>query len=325
MSVMLALLLLSPLPVLQDEFDPNYTAQYNRYIEITQMTDPAAKATALMDQFESGVDDRIFEFVLGGIPIAIQETVTSGNYDAVYPRADRYGELYPEGLFTAQALALDAAARAGNSAMIAKYGEPIYAEMPNPQIALLLTQAFGQVDNETKMIHYARITIDSGAFPLPDIFNIAYAVLQYDVREVQTADAVALTRKIRSDVSSAPQGLSAGDWKTVQVFMLDLIGRTEFEAQRYREALASFDEILELSPRSDKAWFLKGNAMLQIGARPNDAALALAKAVVIDGNYTGQARSLLESIAASNAPPGASAVNQYIQEKLGQARRELGQ
>lgn len=323
MSLMLALLLLSPLPA--QEFDPDYTTQYNRYIETTQMTDPAAKATAFMDQFESGVDDRILEFVLGGIPVAIQETVTAGNYDAVYPRADRYGELYPDGLFTAQALALDAAARAGNSAMIAKYGEPVYAEMPNPQIALLLTQAFGQLNNETKMIRYARITIDSGAFPLPDIFNIAYAVLQYDVREGQTDGAVGLARKIRADVTGAPQGLSAGDWKTVQVFMLDLIGRNDFEAQRYREALASFDEILELSGRSDKAWFLKGNTMLQIGARPNDAALALAKAVVIDGNYAGQARSLLESIAASNAPPGASAVNQYIQEKLGQARRELGQ
>lgn len=324
MSLMLALLLLSPLAAPQ-EFDPDYTEQYNRYIETTQMADPAAKATALMDQFESGVDERIFDFVLGGIPVAIQETINAGNYDAVYSRADRYGELYPDGLFTAEALGLDAAARAGNSEMIVKYGEPVYAEMPNPQIALLLTQAFGQLNNEPKMIHYARITIDSGAFPLPDIFNIAYAVLQYDVREGETDGAVALARNIRSDVTSAPEGLSADDWKTVQVFMLDLIGRNDFEAQRYRAALPSFDEILRLSPRNDKAWYLKGNTMLRTGALPNDAALALAKAVVIDGNYARQARNLLESIAQSNAPPGASAVDQYIEGKLSQARRELGQ
>jgi tetratricopeptide (TPR) repeat protein len=323
MSLMLALLLLSPLSAPQ-EFDPDYTAQFNHYNEIGEMPDPAAKASAYMDMLEAGVDDRLYEFVVGGSAGAIQETVNAGNFDAVYPLADRYGELYPDGLFTSQALGLDAAARDGNSAMIAKYGEPVYGEMPNPQIALLLTQAFGQLKNESKMIHYARITIDSGAFPLSDIFNIAYTVLQYDVREGQTPDAVALARKIRSDVTSAPQGLSANDWNSVQVFMLDLIGRTDFEAKRYREALASFDEILELSPRSDKAWYLKGNTMLQIGSRPNDAALALAKAVVIDGNYAGQARSLLESIAASNAPPGASAVDQYVQEKLGQARREVG-
>lgn len=329
MSLILALLLASPLPAQQvDDPEAEYREQYVRYGEISQMTEPDAQAEAYLDFLEGGIDDRLLDFVVGGIVKDIQTLTEARNYDPVFTHADRFGDVHPSALLTAQALAFNAAAMAGDSEKIIKYGEPIYKQAPDsesaPQIALLLTQAYGQLNNEAKMIEYGQITLDSGAFPLEDVWNIHYTILRDHVQNDRDAEAVKMAREFRAGLTSAPDGVSAADWNTIQVYLLDLIGRSDFEGKRFREALSSFDAILAIDGKSDKAWFLKGNAMLQTGASPDAASVALAKSVVLEGNYSAQARDLLEKTAATNAPPGTAAVNQYVQQKLTQARRELG-
>jgi len=322
MSVILALLLLLPLPALQDDPDAAYREDYADYTEIAAMRDPAAQATAYLDFLEEGFDDRLLSAVIPGVQQALVGVTQAGNYDAVYPLADRLAALHPDSVTAARALGLEAAAMAGNSEQIVKYGEPFYQTNPSPQIALLLTRAFGQLGNEPKMLEYGQIALDSGEFPIADIWSIAYALLQNHDRNGRTTQAVDVARQLRSGVRTAPEGVSAGDWNGIQVYLLDLIARNDYEAKRYREALTSYDAVLTIQPCNQKALYFKGNAMLQTGSSVNEATRALAKAAVLDGSYATPARELLESTYARNAPGGAA--GRFVNDALNEARREPG-
>jgi len=322
MSVMLALMLLLPLPAAQDDPEAVYREQYANYGDISQMTDLNAQATAYLEFFEGGIDERLIGPVLTGVIQDLTGLTAAGSFDAVYPLADRLASLYPDAGVQAGALALEAAAQAGNSEQIVKYGEPFYERNPSPQIALMLAGAHSQLGHQDDVLKYGKIALESGEFPIRDLFSVAYSMLQDHDRAGREDEAFRLAKEIRAGVTSAPEGVSAQDWKMVQIYMLDLIGRSDFRAGRYSDALKSFDAILALDDHHDKSWYFKGNSMLQMGASVNEACQALANAVVLDGNYSDPARQLLESTYASNAP-GATAT-QYVNQALTQARRDMG-
>jgi len=326
MSIALALLLLLPLPAVQEE-SPDTLKQredYATYTEISEMTDPAARATAYMDFLEEGPHATLVDFVVGNALQDLQALTEAGNYDAVYPRADRIAALRPEHAATAGALALNAAAIAGHSEMIVKHGEPYYQANPSPQIALILARAFNELDNQARMREYGQVAVSSGEFPMAETWGISFEILRDHDGNGRKPQAVAIARDLRSGLRSAPEGVDAATWRDIQIYLLDLIGTSDFQAERWREALASFDAILALDGRNDKAWYFRGNSMLQLRTGVNDASVALGKAVVLNGSYATPARTLLDRTAASNAPPGAAAVSQFVERILAQARRELG-
>lgn len=324
MSVVLALLLLPLLPA--QEEDPRvveYREHHLRYQEIAGMEDPLARLNAALDFLEEGVTDysSLDQYVAQVALMGLQGVTGAGNFDAVYPAADRLAELYPDYSAQAGVAALQAALMADDSEQIVRYGEPFYETTPSPQIALYLARAYDQLDNRPKMLEYARIVLDSGEFPLADVFGLAYTVLQEDERNGRNEDAVELAREIRADVPSAPAGVSAADWNSIQIYLLGLIGRNDFQAQRFRQALASYNEIVELDPCNGGAWYFKGNSMLQVGERPVEASRALARAVLIEGNYTAPARELLENTATVNGP--GAAAQTFINDRLGEARPQV--
>jgi tetratricopeptide (TPR) repeat protein len=322
LAMTLAMILATP-GVQQVDPDLEYREQFAEYTEIAELTDQAAQATAYLDFLEGGIDDRLLGGVVNGIIQDLAGLTQASRFDEVYSGADRLASLRPEFQLQAGALALEAAAMQGNSEQIIKYGEPFYQTNPSPQVALLLTRSYGDLQNPARMLEYGQIVLDSGAYPLEEIWNIAYLILQEHARNGREESAVTLARRLRRELTQAPQGVSGADWNSIQVYMLDLIGRSDFQAERWREALANFDAILALDARNGKAWYFKGNAMLRT-ANPvvNDAALALAKATVLQGNYAQPARSLLETTAASNAP--GAAATRYVNDKIAQARSELG-
>ena len=322
MSVTLALLLLLSPVVPQDDPDSAYREDYADYTEIFAMTDPAAQTLAYLDFLEEGFDERLLEFVISGTKQGLANLTQAGNQDAVYALADRLATLHPDAAADAGALALDAAATSGNAEQIAKYGEPFYEAMPSSQIALLLTRAHGQLQNQAKMIEYGRIVLDSGDYPIADVWTIAYEIIQDDEGAGRTLQAVTLARGLRTGVTNVPSGMTRADWNSVQVYLLDLIARADFDGGRYPTALVSFDAILDLQPRNDKAWYFKGNAMLQLGSSINEATQALAKAAVLEGNYAAPANDLLVSTFSRNAP--GDTATRYVNDALAEARRQLG-
>lgn len=325
MSVTLALLLMLPSAVLQEappDPDAAYREDYADYTEISQMTDPAAQCEAYLNFLDEGPDERLLEFVASGTLQCMNALSAAGSYDAVYAIADRLAMAHPPSAGLAGAIALDAAAKAGNSEMVVKYGEPYYEANPDPEIARILSQSFAQLGNQDKMVEYGHIVVDSDKFPIGDIWPIVFQVIQDDDSSGNKAEAVELARSFRSAVAAAPSDVTEEDWNGIQVYLLDMIARDDFDAGRYGAALPSFDAILALQPRNDKAHYFKGNAMLQSGGSVNQATQELAKAAVLEGNYSGPAMTLLQSTFASNAP-GATA-DRYVQEALATARRELG-
>jgi hypothetical protein len=158
MHVTLLMVLLLPMAGWQEpDVEADYRADYAKFTDISNLADPAERATQFMDFQEEGYDERLAEFVPGGIQNALIALMEAQRADEVYPLADRWDT--QTGTNTGAAIALQAAATAQNPEMIVKYGEPIYVENPVVDIAEILAENYHGLDNNEKYLEYANIVI----------------------------------------------------------------------------------------------------------------------------------------------------------------------
>ncbi len=317
MSATLLLLLLLPLPTQQPVEDPEakYRAEYAKYTELAQMTDAAAQAEAYLAFLEEGFDERLLGGVLQGIQNDLAALTSAGETAKVYELADAWSAQGTGGI-QATALAFTAAAGAGDSANIVKYGEPIYEVNPDPQIALTLANAYAQVGNDAKVMEYGTISIDN--LELADTWSLAYAILGQHDGAGRLGQAAAMARRLQQGVRSAPSGVSASQWGEIQLYLQDTIARNQFTAERWPQAMAEWRKLLSMSPRSDKAYYFIAECLLKTN-EINDSMTSYAKAYLLDGGYSARSYDMLETIYKANTGGRTEGMDDVIER----ARREL--
>ena len=319
MSATLLLLLLLPLPAQQqptEDPEAKYRAEYAKYTELSQMTDAAAQAEAYLAFLEEGFDERLLGGVLQGIQNDLAALTSAGETAKVYELADAWSAQGTGGI-QATALAFTAAAGAGDSANIVKYGEPIYEVNPDPQIALTLANAYAQVGNDGKVMEYGTISIDN--LELADTWSLAYAILgQHDAAN-RLGQAAAMARRLQQGLRSAPSGVSAAQWGEIQLYLQDTVARNQFAAERWPQALQEWRRVLNMSPRSDKAYYYIAECLL----KTNEVASAMnnfAKAYLLNGGYSARGYDMLETIYKANTGGRTQGMDDVIEA----ARRQLG-
>lgn len=318
MSATLLLLLLLPLPLQQQTEDPEakYRAEYAKYVELGQITDAAAQAEAYLAFLDEGFDERLLGGVLQGIQNDLTALTQEGNTAKVYELAEAWSAQGSGGI-QATALAFTAAASAGDSANIVKYGEPIYEVNPDPQIALTLANSYSQLGNDAKVLEYGTISIDN--LELSETWSLAYAILGQHDAAGRLGQAATMAGKIQAGLRSAPAGVPAGQWGEIQLYLQDTIARNQFEAGRWPQAMQEWNKVLGMSPRSDKAYYYIAECLLKTN-EVADAMNAYAKSYLLDGGYSARSYGMLETIYKANTGGRTQGMDDVIER----ARRELG-
>ena len=309
------LLLLVLLPIQQADPEEAYRREYTEFTAITKLTDPATQAERYLAFIDKGYDPRLEGGIIQGLQNAVTALVQAQLFDKVYELADKWvaarsGDLQPI------ALGWQAAAVAGNNQATVKYGEKLYSAEAIPEVALSLANAYLATGNDAKLRQYGEIVIDSQ--PIEQTWSIAYSLVGQHESAGRFNQAAQLARTIQSGLSSAPEGVSATEWRQIRTYLQETVGRAAYEAGRYGAALQGFNAVLRLNSRNDKAYYYIGESLLktnEIAAAMN----AFAKSYLLNGGYSARSRGMLETIYRANHGGNLTGLDDIIST----ARREL--
>ena len=315
MYATLLLLLILPLPLGQTDAEEAYRQQYQKYTQISELADPSEQAEQYLAFLAEGFDEQLLSAVLQGMQGALQALTQAQNYDAVYDFADRWFEQRNE--LQPIALALEASMAASDPERIVSYGERFYESQAVPQVALVLAQSFSQIGNEGKVRQYGEIAIDN--FPIDQTWNIAYGLVgQYEAGE-QWSDAAAMAKKIKSGLSSAPEGVSASEWNDIQHYLQITIAGAAYESSQWQQAIDEYSALLSMDPRNDEAYYFIGQSELKL-ERVANSMNSFAKSYVLNGGYSQAAYDMLRTIYGANTGGNLQGMDNVVSD----ARREIG-
>ena len=300
MHATLLMVLLLPMAGWQEnEIEAAYRVDYARFTDISDVADAAERATQFMDFVDEGFDDRLAEFVQGGIQNALIELTETQRSDEVFPRADRWDA--QTGANTGGAIALQAAAMAQNSEMIVKYGQPIYAENPVVDIAEILAVNYSALGNNDRFLEYANIVIVERG--VADSFDFSYNIFQQELIAENWDEAADWARRLMA-LGSAPDGVSAAEWRNMGVEFQRTIAQAEYEGGRWQAAIREYRTLSGLN-RDQRAisnfYMCRSYFELDGAANVNLAMQRCADAAVLnDTTYSAGAQAMAEGIYGTN-------------------------
>ncbi len=296
MHVTLLMVLLLPMAGWQEpDVEAAYRADYAKFTDISNVADPADRATQFMDFQDAGFDERLAEYVPGGIQNALIELTEAQRADDVYPLADRWDT--QTGTNTGTAIALQAAAMAQNSEMIVKYGQTVYAENPVVDIAEILAVNYSALGNNDKFLEYANIVIVERG--VADSFDFSYNIFQQELIAENWDEAADWARRLMA-LGSAPDGVSAAEWRTMGVEFQRTIASAEYEGGRWEAAIREYRTLSGLN-RDQRAIsnFYMGRSYFELGGAAN-VNLAMERfadaAVLNDLTYSDPAGTMVREI-----------------------------
>ncbi len=300
MHATLLMVLLLPMAGWQEpDVEAAYRVDHAKYTDISNVADPADRAAQFMDFQDEGFDDRL----AGSVPVDIQnaliELVDAQQSDAVYALADRWDT--QTGSNTGAAIALQAAVNAQNSEMIVKYGEIIYAENPVVEIARRLADNYFALDNNEKYLEYANIVIEDQGVAAS--FGFSFNIFEQERIAENWETAAGWARRLMA-LGSAPDGVSATEWRNMGVEFQRTIASAEYEGGRWEAAIREYRTLAGLN-RDQRAIsnFYMGHSYLELGGAAN-VNLAMERfadaAVLNDPTYSAGARTMVETIYGTN-------------------------
>lgn len=316
---LLTLLLLTTGPQETDP-DAQYRLEFERYEAIAAVEDPAERATAFMDFADEGFDERLAGSVLGGTQEGIEAVAASGDLDTLYNLADRWDA--QTGQMTGSIIALQSAIGASDHEAIVRYGDPFYETNPIVDIAEVLAVSHDALGNTDRFIEYANVVI--GEKGIADAFNFAEVMYGRDLNASDWEGAAEWARQFRA-LSSAPAGVSPGDWNTMQIEFQRTIARAEYEAGRFENAVSEYQTLAGMDPgQRAYAWFNMGRAYFEMGS-PADISLALERfadaAVVDDPNVSPAALNMVQEIYRANTGDTLEGLDENV---MNAARERVG-
>lgn len=313
------LLLVMLLPGVWQENPENaaYRQDYAQYTDIAAIEDLAERATQFLDFQAEGFDSRLDAYVHEGIFEALLGLYEGGQTDALYPLADRWKE--STGDARAVALGFQAAAQSGDHQNIVKYGAEFYEQNPSGEIAQVLATSYKELGNTAEYTRYVDDAID--ALGIPANFGFAYEMFADRLESGDWAGAAEWAERIRSEVTSAPEGISAADWREIQTEFQSAVARAAFEAGNHRQAIAEYEALIGMDrDQRAMAYLYIGRSSLEIGAYA-DALETFANSYVLnDPVYSDPAQAMVLEIYRTNTGGTTEGLEENV---LGPARRRM--
>jgi hypothetical protein len=318
MFATLLVVLVLPFGGVQEADDPEaqYRQEYATFTDISAVADPAARATQFMDFQDEGFDQRLAEYVTGGVQTALVELTESQRYDDLYPLADRWDE--QTGGYTGAAIGLQASAADGNNEMITKYGEIVYAQQPVADIAQVIATSYSALDNNEKFLEFANITIDAKG--LAEAFDFAYNIFGQALAAQNWDEAADWARRLKG-LASAPAGVSATEWQGMQVEFQTTIARAAYEGERWDVAIREY-QALGAMGRGQRG--ISNFYLGQIYLKTEQFNLAMQRfadaSLANDQRFSSGSRSMLEEIYKANTGGTLEGLEENV---LGAARARM--
>ncbi len=295
-----------------------YRQHYEQVQEIMQTPDlgqRAAKLETYMGKLQEKA--KIRQYMEGFFGQIVQQMTQAGQNAEAAALTEKMAKLFPNSAANV-GRAFQNAYQNGDHPKVIELGEKIYADNPNPQIAVILAQSYIATQNAPKAEEFSLKALDA----LGSQKGVYFAVWLADhhASKGDQAGALKYYNTILSDYpNDPPQGWQADAWNQIKLKAYSLKGTDLYAKKDHRGAIDAFQKVAQIQPQNDAAYLFIGLSHWQL-QELDEAMSSFAKAVVLGQGNSAKAREYLEQI----YKPRNNNSLEGLDEMLAKAKSELG-
>ncbi len=274
--------------------------EYDAYDKAVNEKDLDKRGTLLLAFMEKYPQSKLQQYIVTSSLTLMYELQKEKKYDKLESYAEQWLKIFPNDLQTI-GYAADAARQLGHDQKFLDYGLKIYAAKPDGSLAFLIEETYKRMNNLAKQREWVEKTMAypeyAGRFDLWMEFVDKYAKeKQFD----KAAEFAELTLKALGSAKK-PDATPEATWRDAvgktKRGCYYLIGVNYYDKDKFADAIQELQKSLAVDPKFDMAYYYIGLSQWRLGKVENDEApLSFAKAYLLKGEFSEQAKEHLEKI-----------------------------
>lgn len=282
----------------EQEQEQEYTEEeYNAYEQAVNEEDMAARADAIIAFMDEYPDSKLGQHVIAAYERMLYDLQQAQDYENLESIAGKWQDHSENKLRTIGYIA-ESAQKLGHNEKYIEYALKIFEAQPSASLAYYITEAYKTAGNQEKVEEWTLKLFEypefAGDFSMRMQFVDKYAG-QGNLSKAAEYSRLALKS---FDASEKPAETSDADWKkaenSVKFNCNWIIGQNYYSQENYSQAIKQFEQALKYK-RSDEPYFYIGHSLWKMDMI-EEAILSFAKAEVLNGKTSAQAKEHLESL-----------------------------
>jgi tetratricopeptide (TPR) repeat protein len=289
-----------PAQTVEQETQEYTEEEYDAYEKAVNEKDLDKRGDMLLAFMEKYPQSKLQQYIVTSFLTLMYDFQKEKRYDKLEIAAERWLKYFPSDLQTIAYVA-DAARQLGHDQKFLDYGQKIYAVKPDSTLAFLFAETYKKMNNTAKQREWVEKTMAypeyAGRFDLWMEFVDKYSKeKQFD----KAAEFAELTLKAIASAKK-PDTTAEAAWRDAvsktKRGCYYLIGVNSYDKDKYADAIRELEKSLAVDPKFDMAYYYIGLSQWKLGKVENDEApLSFAKAYLLKGEFSEQAKEHLEKI-----------------------------
>ncbi|NWG14306.1 MAG: tetratricopeptide repeat protein [Acidobacteria bacterium] len=290
-----------PAQAVAQQEEQEYTEEeYEAYEKACNEKDLDKQGPMLLGFMEKYPNSKLQQYIVTSFQTLMYELQKQKKYDKLEPLAEQWLKYFPDDLQTWVYIA-DAAQKLGHFKKFTDYGLKIYAQKPTAGMCYYLAEAFEKTGDQAQHLAWTEKLFGYPEFD--DKYELRMIFVKKHAEEKRMGKAAEYAQlALKSMVmSKRPDGVAEAEWnkrlKESKRSCHYLIGLNLYDEDKYRQAIQELERALAVDPRFDMAYYYIGLSQWKLGQVENhEAPLSFAKAYLLKGEMSGQAKEHLEKI-----------------------------
>jgi tetratricopeptide (TPR) repeat protein len=286
-----------PAQVVPQEQEDYTDEEYDAYEKATTEPDLDKRGTMLLAFMEKYPKSKLKSYIVTAYQTLMYEYQKSQKYAKLEPLAEQWLKYYPDDLQTVAYIA-ESAQMLGQDKKFLEYGLKIFEQKPSAKLAGYISQSYEKVGDKEKYLEWTQKLFTypeyDGNYSIRMMFVKKYA----DEKNLDKAAEYANLALKSLEVAKKQEGQSDADFQkdktTVRRYCYFINGMSLYEKEKYAESIKNLEVALKVE-RFDAAYYYIGLSLWKLD-KVEEAIMAFAKAVVLKGDTSPQAKEHLEKL-----------------------------
>ncbi len=190
-----------------------------------------------------------------------------------------------------------AAQNMGNHQKFIEYGEKVYALKPTNEYAFYIAQSYKKLDNKAKYMEWTEKALP---FP-PEDFGVRMEFVDKYAKEKNLDKAAEYAKlALKSlEIAKKPASIQDAEWQKwtteTRKSCYYFIALNAYEKGKWQETINQLNLVLKIDKKHHAAYYYIGHSLWKL-ERVEEAIEAFAKAVLLKGEFSAQAKNYMEQL-----------------------------
>ncbi len=281
----------------QQEQEPYTEEEYDAYEKAVKEPDLDKRETMLFAFIEKYPKSKLMPYIDQAYQTLSYDHNKAQKWDKLLPLTEHWMKLHPDDL-QSLVYAAEAAQKLGDDQKFILYGEKVYATKPTANMAYYISQSYKKMGNEPKYLEWTEKLFAypefAGDFGLRMVFVDRYGKEKNLEKAAQYSQLALKSLEVAKKPESMPDAKWKEDTTAVRRICNFYIGLSYYEKEKCADAIRYFREALK-AEKFAAGWYYIAHCQWK-SDRVEEAIDSFAKAVVLKGDVSSQAKEYLEKL-----------------------------